>query len=61
MRIIEETKNGRLFWIIYGICKKCNMVIITNLFLDKEPIQNTDYIIDYYRVVERTKKPIYED
>jgi len=51
MRIVEEKKD-RPFWIIYGICKKCETVIVTNIFMDEKPIEGTDYIINYEKKCE---------
>ena len=53
MRILEDKKDVTPFWIIYGICKKCDIIIVSNLFFDKEPIQNVDYIIDYTKESEK--------
>jgi len=50
MRIVEDEKDHK-FYIIYGICKKCEMVIVTNIF-DHEPKQNVDYIIDYEQALK---------
>jgi hypothetical protein len=55
MRIIDDKKD-RPFWIIYGICKKCEMVIVSNIFTDVEPIQGVDYIIDYTKICEKVIK-----
>lgn len=54
MRIIDDNKtSSKPFWIIYGICKKCDMIIVSNLFFDKESIQDIDYIIDYTKESEK--------
>ena len=35
-----------LGWIVYGICKKCNIVIILHIFIEPEqPIQDVDFTI----------------
>jgi len=53
MRILKNDEPP--FWIIYGICKKCEIVIVSNLFMDNEPKQNVDYIIDYNKICEKGK------
>jgi len=54
MRILpDEGTSSKPFWIIYGICKKCDMVIVSNIFMDKEPIRDVDYIIDYTKKSEK--------
>jgi hypothetical protein len=55
MRMIDD-KTGRPFWILYGICKKCEVVLVSNIFMDKEPIQDVDYIIDYNLISEEGTK-----
>ena len=43
----DDDKNPAA-WILYGICKKCNIVVVCNMFLQaEEPIPGVDFIIDY--------------
>jgi hypothetical protein len=51
MRIIASKKDIP-FWIIYGICVKCEIVVISNLFFDKKPLLESDFIIDYNKICE---------
>ena len=58
MRIADVKDDNKeiVSWIIYGICKKCNIVLISDLFLQAEkPAQDRDFIIDYSQVCEGTK------
>ena len=50
----EKDKNSKVMgWIIYGICKKCTMVVISNLFSqEKEPVVDLDYMVDYDMVAK---------
>jgi len=54
MRIVD-VKNGNqkiVSWIIYGVCKKCDIVLIHDLFVQNEkPILDRDFIIDYDKTV----------
>lgn len=59
MRIVDvKDDNKEVFaWIIYGICKKCNAVLISNLLMQsEEPVQDRDFIIDYKKITKETKK-----
>lgn len=50
MRITDakDKHKDSAAWIIYGICKKCNVVMISDMFLQaEEPQQGIDFIIDY--------------
>ena len=50
MRItkVDGDKPETTAWIVYGICKKCEVVMILNLFVQhEEPKPNADFIIDY--------------
>ncbi|MFA5797436.1 MAG: hypothetical protein WC916_05360 [Candidatus Woesearchaeota archaeon] len=50
MRIVDVKDDDKniLAWMIYGICKKCNIVLISGLFEgNEEPKQNIDFMIDY--------------
>jgi hypothetical protein len=54
MRILpDDGTSSKPFWIIYGFCKKCDMVIVSNIFTDKEPIRDVDFIIDYTKKSEK--------
>ncbi|MBU2590020.1 MAG: hypothetical protein KKA65_03695 [Nanoarchaeota archaeon] len=49
MRIMDtKDDNGNSSaWIIYGICKNCNVIMISSMFLQAEkPVQGIDFIID---------------
>lgn len=53
MRIADVKEDDRniVSWIIYGICKRCNVVLISDLFLQpEEPVQGMDFIIDYDKI-----------
>lgn len=53
MRItdVKDDDKNIVSWIIYGVCKKCNVVIINDLFLQPEkPLQDRDFIIDYNQI-----------
>ena len=65
MRIVdvkedENSKNNEILsWIIYGICKKCKVVVMLYLFMQSdEPINGIDYTIDYNKVVNDTGEVI---
>ncbi|MBI2653104.1 hypothetical protein HYX00_06565 [Candidatus Woesearchaeota archaeon] len=50
MRIIDakDDNNESAAWIVYGICKKCNVVMVSNMFLQLEKPQiGVDFIVDY--------------
>jgi len=50
MRIVDVKDDNQEIsaWIIYGICKRCNVVMIIDLLLQKEePREGVDFIIDY--------------
>jgi hypothetical protein len=50
MRIMDaKDDNGDpAAWIVYGVCKKCNVVMVSSMFLQSEkPMQGIDFIIDY--------------
>ncbi|MBL7147830.1 MAG: hypothetical protein ISS82_03325 [Nanoarchaeota archaeon] len=56
MRItdVKDDNKNIVAWIIYGICKKCNIVLISDLFLESEkPVQDRDFIIDYDKVSKK--------
>jgi len=59
MRIIDVKDDDKnvVSWIIYGICKKCEVVLISELFIQsEEPMQDRDFIIDYEKVTEGVEK-----
>lgn len=59
MRIVDakNDNNESAAWIIYGICKKCNIVMISELFLQEEkPLQDIDFIIDYQKKSNKGKE-----
>lgn len=50
MRIIDaKDDNGKsAAWIVYGFCKRCKVVMVSNMFLQEEqPQQGIDFVIDY--------------
>ncbi len=58
MRMVDVKDDNKniVAWIIYGICKKCNIVLISDLFLQPEkPMQDRDFIIDYDKVSKEVK------
>ena len=47
LRIIKEKTEDTGIWIIYGVNKTKNEVLILHLFIQpEEPILNVDYVID---------------
>ena len=49
----DDNKNS-VAWIVYGVCKKCKVVMVSNLFLQAEkPQQGVDFIIDYEKKSEK--------
>ena len=59
MRIIDvkDDNNTIVSWIIYGSCEPCNIVLISELFIQpEEPVQDRDFIIDYDKIAEGIKK-----
>jgi hypothetical protein len=54
MRILEECKSPK-FWLIYGICKSCDVVLVSNIFM-KFPVVNVDYLLDYTLIAEGVSK-----
>ena len=50
MRIMDakDDNNKSAAWIVYGVCKKCNVVMVSNMFLQSEKPQiEVDFIVDY--------------
>jgi len=61
MRIVDvkDDDNSIVAWIIYGICKKCNTVLINGLFTQTEkPVQDRDFIIDYDKISSEVEENI---
>ena len=61
MRIIDVKDDNKniVSWIVYGICKKCEVVLISELFIQSEkPMQDRDFIIDYERVGEKVREEL---
>ena len=53
MRItdVKDDNKDAVSWMIYGVCKKCNVVLISELFLQPdEPVQDRDFMIDYDKI-----------
>lgn len=56
MRIVDNKEEEPQFWIIYGFCKKCEIVYFQGLFVqDEEPIQDRDFIVDYDKVIDEVR------
>lgn len=58
MRIIDVKDDSKniVAWIIYGVCKKCSVVLISELFLHPEkPVQDRDFIIDYAKISDEAE------
>lgn len=56
MRITDckDDKGEPVAWIVYGICKKCNLVLISDLFIqEEEPVQGVDFVVDYDKAVKK--------
>lgn len=52
----EDDNKEAVAWIIYGICKKCKLVLISNLHLQPEkPVLNRDFIVDYSKIAKEVK------
>lgn len=50
MRIMDakDDQKHSIAWIVYGVCKKCKVVMVSNMFLQAEkPQEGVDFIIDY--------------
>jgi hypothetical protein len=50
MRITDakDDYNKPAAWIVYGACKKCNVVMVNCMFLQPEkPQQGVDFIVEY--------------
>lgn len=53
---VKDDNKNIVSWIIYGICKKCNVVLISNLFLQSEkPVQDRDFMVDYGKVSDEVE------
>ena len=60
-RVSEVLDDNRIpfAWIVYGICRMCNQIILLELFLQEtEPIPNADFKIEVgkYLLQENIKK-----
>lgn len=52
---VKDDKGEIVSWIIYGFCKKCKVVLISDLILKpEEPILDRDFMIDYTKISEET-------
>ena len=50
MRIMDakDDNDESAAWIVYGVCKKCNIVMVSNIFLQAEkPKLGVDFVVDY--------------
>ena len=55
MRItdVKDDNQNVVSWIIYGVCKKCGVVLVSDLFLQsEEPVQDRDFTIDYDKIAK---------
>ncbi|MBU0756513.1 MAG: hypothetical protein KKF44_00480 [Nanoarchaeota archaeon] len=44
----KDDNNESAAWIVYGVCKKCNVVMVSSMFLQAdEPKLGVDFIVDY--------------
>ena len=44
----KNDSNESAAWIVYGVCKKCKVVMVSNMFLQSEKPQiGVDFIMDY--------------
>ena len=56
MRIVDakDDNNDPVAWLVYGICKKCNIVLVSAMFLESdEPKLGIDFIVDYDKISEK--------
>ncbi|MBS3176897.1 hypothetical protein J4457_06705 [Candidatus Woesearchaeota archaeon] len=59
MRIMDakDDNNKSAAWIVYGVCKKCNVVMISSMFSQSEkPELGVDFIVDYNKKSGKGKK-----
>lgn len=63
MRIVDvrEDENDKdskvIAWMIYGICKPCNIVLMSSLFTQEEkPITMVDYVVDYTIIADEVPR-----
>lgn len=50
---LDNKKKKIIGWMIYGICKKCEKIIVINITKDSEkPVLDRDYRIDYNKTGE---------
>jgi hypothetical protein len=56
----DNDKNSLVIaWMIYGICDKCKVVVVSAIFKQIEkPIQGIDFMINYERVAKEAKKRV---
>ena len=55
MRIapLDNDNKEIIGWMIYGICKKCNKILVIDISKDKEkPVLDRDYTIDWNKKVK---------
>lgn len=53
---IKKDSRIKPFWIIYGVCKHCKIIIMEDVFFTMdEPKLDVDFIIDYDKIVKTTK------
>ena len=58
MRItdVKDDDKNIMAWVIYGVCKKCNVIVMQSLFVQsEEPTIAVDYIIDYDKITKDKK------
>ena len=57
MRIadVKDDNEDVVSWIIFGVCKNCDTVVMLDLFVQlEEPIQDVDFLIDQEIVLDET-------
>ncbi len=56
LRIVNMEKESA--WIIYGICKKCDVILVLDLLMqEKEPVEGVDFIIQADQIAEEADEP----
>ena len=54
MRLLEEKKSPK-FWLIYGVCWRCDVVVVSAIF-QRFPRENVDYFLNYTLVAVEGSK-----
>lgn len=59
---VKDGDKNIVAWVIYGVCKRCSLVLVSDIFTQKEePIQGPDFIIDYTKVSQEAGAGQIED